>query len=268
MEEEKIFDALDQLPELVESIRINNKVNSDNINNINRRLSTLENVITSAADKMQKDITVNVPPANVRREDLQISVRLTDTELYSIGKACAETVAKKNTSILGLKIALIFAIITAIGITLLAWISYDSDYRGWAARYVDVAEIAGELQPEIRYIEVRDAFDAGKQSRKAIKAKIKALEEKYNDHYIHNREIITDDLSKKLMKDIVLMDYYIEAIDSTSYDAYIIYRHADKERKYAAHKQMDGTILVNTDNDLMTAKKAREYSKRKTWKKL
>ena len=286
MEDEKLFEALDKFPEtikkvdeLADAVEKNNKTTTDNVAAISRavsgqndrltkvetQLSALSNSITAAKNQMQKEVTVKYPPipdVKIKHSDFTVYAEHTDAEMEKVADKVAEKVFnKKTTSNKGAKIilALCFA-------TLFVWaIKLNNDYRDWMDRAISIGIIAGDMHPGDRGISVKEEFEKGFKERKAKKAEIKVLEEKYNKNWQNNARVFKNAISGVIEKDVVVLDFSYADVDSTSYNALVIFRLEDSEVETRAHICRDGNIYLTQDKDINTVQEADKYFRRKSW---
>lgn len=286
MEDEKLFEALDKFPEtikkvdeLADAVEKNNKTTTDNVAAISRavsgqndrltkvetQLSALSNSITAAKNQMQKEVTVKYPPipdVKIKHSDFTVYAEHTDAEMEKVADKVAEKVFnKKTTSNKGAKIilALCFA-------TLFVWaIKLNNDYRDWMDRAISIGIIAGDMHPGDRGISVKEEFNKGIKERKAKKAEIKVLEEKYNKNWQNNARVFKNAISGVIEKDVVVLDFSYADVDSTSYNALVIFRLEDSEVETRAHICRDGNIYLTQDKDINTVQEADKYFRRKSW---
>lgn len=289
MEDEKLFEALDKFPEtikkvdeLADAVEKNNKTTTDNVAAISRavsgqnerltkvetQLTVLSNSITAAKNQMQKEVTVKYPPipdVKIKHSDFTVYAEHTDAEMEKVADKVAEKVFnKKTTSNKGAKIilALCFA-------TLFVWaIKLNNDYRDWMDRAISIGIIAGDMHPGDRAISVKEEFNKGIKERKAKKAEIKVLEEKYNKNWQNNARVFKNAISGVIEKDVVVLDFSYADVDSTSYNALVIFRLEDSEVETRAHICRDGNIYLTQDKDINTVQEADKYFRRKSWHRI
>ena len=291
MNEEKIFEALEQFPkvvdtvkELSETVNNNNKVISDSVKTVSRdvkdmenrmfqmeqKISILKNSVDAASTTLKKGVAVNVPPVTVRRSDVGIAqTPLSDSQLDAMAEILAKKTKSKTKGEGFFLIMLIITILSVVAYGISLKTAYNNDYRGWGARYVEVGKAAGDLHPGDRFLYVQEAFSKGRKSRKAAKALVVEEEEKYNKQYTRNARIISRDLIHALLEEVVVLDYSVVSSDSLGYEAFSIFRLTDKENRHAAHLLRNGDVFINSDSDLvMTAGEAKKHPGRSTWKKI
>ena len=291
MDEEKIFEALEKFPETVEKVdkladivKDNNKVTSDSMKTVSKdvkglenrmsqmeqKFSSLKSSVDTARTEMKKEVTVNIPPVNMRKGDVNITqTPLSVSQLEIMAETLAKKTKSKNKTWNSLYyFTLIIALLSFVsGIIFLT--GYKGDYRGWGARYVEVGKIAGDLHPGDRFLYVQEEFEKGRKPRKAAKRLIEAEEEKYNDQYRRNTQIIAKDLTKAMQEEAVILDYFVASSDSLGYEAFTIFRPSNQEFRLAAHLLRNGDVFINQDSDLVTtAEDAKKHPGRKTWKKM
>ena len=291
MDEEKIFEALEKFPETVEKVdkladivKDNNKVTSDSMKTVSKdvkglenrmsqmeqKFSSLKSSVDTASTAMKKEVTVNIPPVNMRKGDVNITqTPLSVSQLEIMAETLAKKTKSKNKTWNSLYyFTLIIALLSFVsGIIFLT--GYKGDYRGWGARYVEVGKIAGDLHPGDRFLYVQEEFEKGRKPRKAAKRLIEAEEEKYNDQYRRNTQIIAKDLTKAMQEEAVILDYFVASSDSLGYEAFTIFRPSNQEFRLAAHLLRNGDVFINQDSDLVTtAEDAKKHPGRKTWKKM
>lgn len=291
MDEEKIFEALEKFPEtvrkvdeLADMVKNNSKVTSDSVKTVSndvkglenrmsqmeQKFSSLKSSVETASTAMKKGVTVNVPPVTVRKGDVNITqTPLSDSQLDTMAKTLAVKVNSKSKASSLLFYVSLFLVIVSL-ITMIIYLTgYKGDYRGWGARYVEVGKVAGDLHPGDRFLYVQEEFSKGGKAKKAAKALVEEMEEKYNDQYKKNTRIMSRDLTRALQDECVVLDYFLTYTDSLSYEAFIIFRPSDQEVRLAAHLLKNGDVFINSDSDLITtAVDAKKHPGRKTWKKV
>lgn len=281
-DEEKVFEALFYLPGIAEkvealdkTIKANNKTVSDNVraisttvidlegrlSNLERALSSFKVSVDTAVCAMKKEVTVKVPPVTITQE------KLSNEELETMAEILAEKNKKKKRDIWSGLMAISFIFMIIIGVK--AEINYNNDYRGWGARYVKVGMTAGDLHPGDRFLSVKQSFSNGRKSRRAMKRRVEAEEEKYNEQYRKNARLLSRDITNALQEESVVLDYYVVKVDSLSYEAFVILRPVDQETRIAAHILKNGDVYINWDSDIVTtAEEAKNHPGRRTWKKM
>lgn len=290
MDDEKLFEALDKFPEtikkvdeLADAVAKNNKTTTDNVAAISRavsgqndrltkvetQLTALSNSITAAKNQMQKEVTVKYPPipdVKIKHSDFTVYAEHTDAEMEKVADKVAEKVLNKKSSSnkKGPKIllALCFAIVCVWAIKL------NNDYRSWMNRAISIGIVAGDMHPGDRAISVKEEFEKGFKERKAKKAEIKVLEEKYNKNWQNNARVFKNAISGVIEKDVVVLDFSYADVDSTSYNALVIFRLEDSEVETRAHICRDGNIYLTQDKDINTVQEADKYFRRKSWHRI
>ena len=290
MEDEKLFEALDKFPEtikkvdeLADAVSKNNKATTDNVAAISRavsgqndrltkvetQLTALSNSITAVKNQMQKEVTVKYPPipdVKIKHSDFTVYAEHTDAEMEKVADKVAEKVLNKKSSSnkKGPKflLALCFAIVCVWAIKL------NNDYRSWMNRAISIGIVAGDIHPGDRAISVKEEFEKGFKERKAKKAEIKVLEEKYNKNWQNNARVFKNAISGVIEKDVVVLDFSYADVDSTSYNALVIFRLEDSEVETRAHICRDGNIYLTQDKDINTVQEADKYFRRKSWHRI
>lgn len=290
MEDEKLFEALDKFPEtikkvdeLADAVEKNNKTTTDNVAAISRavsgqnerltkvetQLTALSNSITAAKNQMQKEVTVKYPPipdVKIKHSDFTVYAEHTDAEMEKVADKVAEKVLNKKSSSnkKGPKIllALCFAIVCVWAIKL------NNDYRSWMNRAISIGIVAGDMHPGDRAISVKEEFEKGFKERKAKKAEIRVWEEKYNQTWKNNSKVFKRAISDVLQTDVVILDYSVADIDSTSYNALVKFRLKDSEVETRAHICKNGDIYLTQDTDINTVQEADKYFRRKSWRRM
>lgn len=289
MEDEKLFEALDKFPETIEkvdqladAVSKNNKVTTENVAAIGRavagqnerltkvesQLSSLAASIDSAKNQMQKEVTVKYPPipdVKIKHSDFTVYAQHTDAEMDKVAEKVAEKVfKKKSTSVFSTTAAIVVLVLCFA--TMGLWsIKQNNDYRSWMDRAISIGIVAGDMHPGDRAIAVKEEFSKGHKARKAKKAEIKALEEKYDKHWKHNAQILKEAISDAVQKDVVVLDISLADVDSTSYNALVKFRLEDSEVETRAHICRDGNIYLTQDKDINTVQEADKYFRRKSW---
>lgn len=274
MEEEKIFEALDRFPEIVEkvdkiseTVENNNRTTTNNvaiisrgINELTTKLRSIESMIKSVHEASTSTQTAQAKPAEVHvttelsQEDKEEIVRL------SIKESAKQTLWTKICSFVPLVILLVLAYFGAM-----IYDHFTDNYLQWAERAVNVAEAAGDMHPGDRGVAVIEEFKKGKKAREAKKAEIRALEEKYNENWRNNASILKLELEQLLQKEIKVLDFDARQVEGKGYEALIIFRYSDSEKEYRAMRYMTGHVMVSEDTDINTRLQAITFKKRPSW---
>lgn len=288
MEEDKLFEAIDKFPEtikkvdeLTNAVENNNKTTTENVAAISRavseqndklskvetQLTKLSDSITAAKNQMQKEVTVKYPPipdVKIKQSDFTVYAKHTDDEIEKVAEIVSEKVLnKKKTDYYAVVLLVLELLCIAI---MSVWTAKQrNDYRAWMDRAISVGIAAGDMHPGDRGISVKEEFSKGSKARRAKKTEIIALEEKYDECWKMNAKIFGNDISGVVQADVVVLDYSVTDVDSTSYNALVIFRPEDKETEIRAHICKNGDLYLTTDEDINTVQDADKYFKRKSW---
>lgn len=275
----KLYEGLDQIPGLIENAKrqdLRDKANAEkfkeikeDVSDMKTELSSLKTAIDSAKNKMQKEVNVIYPPipdVKIKHSDFTVYAEHTEAEINKVADKVAEKVLNKKSSSnkKGPKIllALCFAILCVWAIKL------NNDYRSWMNRAINIGVIAGDMHPGDRAISVKEEFEKGFKERKAKKAEIRVWEEKYNQTWKNNSKVFKRTISDVLQTDVVILDYSVADIDSTSYNALVKFRLKDSEVETRAHICKNGDIYLTQDTDINTVQEADKYFRRKSWRRM
>lgn len=289
MDQKILFDALEKFPETIEkvdnladAVSMNNKTTTENVASISRavngqekrltnietKLTTLERTVNSASTNMQKEVTVNypsIPEVKIQHKDITVHAEHTDAEINTVANKVAEKVFQKKPKKAATEVVAAVFIFFELLIAVLWTAKTDNDYRAWMDRAINVGVTAGDMHPGDRGISVKEEFNKGRKARKAKKAEIEALEDKYDKQWKNNSRILKDVISTAIQADVVVLDYSLADVDSTSYNALVKIRPAEKEDEFRAHICKNGDIYITPDKDINTVQEADKYAKRKSW---
>ena len=277
----KLYEGLDQVPGLIENSKkqdLRDKANAEkfkeikeDVSGIKTELSSLKTSIDSAKSQMQKEVTVKYPPipdVKIKHSDFTVYAEHTDAEIEKVAETVAEKVfKKKSTSDFYTKFAKIIIVMcfAAMGVF---FIKQNNDYRSWMDRAISIGIIAGDMHPGDRGISVKEEFKKGHKARKAKKAEIKVWEEKYNQTWRNKSKVFKTTISDAIQMDVVILDYSLADVDSTSYNALVKFRLKDSEVETRAHICKNGDIYLTQDTDINTVQDADKYFKRKSWRRM
>ena len=274
----KLCEGLDQIPGLIENAKrqdLRDKANAekfkeikDYVSDMKTELSSLKTSIDSAKNEMQKEVNVIYPPipdVKIKHSDFTVYAEHTDAEIEKVAETVAEKVfKKKSTSNFYTKFAEILIVMCCAIIGVFS-IKQNNDYRSWMDRAISIGVIAGDMHPGDRAISVKEEFKKGHKARKAKKAEIKVWEEKYNKKWQNNARVFKNAISGVIEKDVVILDFNYADVDSTSYNALVIFRLEDSEVETRAHICRDGNIYLTQDTDINSVQEADKYFGRKSW---
>ena len=292
MDQKELFESLDKIPKiekavdgLLKSVAANNKVATDSVQSISKdvgeivncvegletRLSNLETKVSTATAKMQKEVTINYPPLpayQVKPTDVRVYATHSDNEINTIAEKIADKVDKKKKTSNFVENAALIITVLAIGVVLFTYIKNNNDYRSWMDRAITVGELAGDKHPGDRAVELRNEFKKGYKARRAKRAEIRSLEEKFDQYWKNNTRVLREVISNLVQENVEVLDYSLADVDSTSYNALVRFRLQNSDKEMRAHICKNGDVYVTADEDINTVQEADKYFKRKSWKYL
>lgn len=231
---------------------------------LERHLAETTNAVGSAVNKAfeTNSVKVEVPPplpAKLSKEDSEKLERL-EKNLEPKVVRCHDRLTCAIATLMGI-VSMIFASADV-------WY-HDNDYKAWAARYVEMSELAGDMHPGDKYIYIRDEFRKGRKERRAARLLVKSEEQRLEPRR-SNISFFKEKLSELLQRDVVILDYETADIDEEkrTYKALVIFREPDSEKQYRALFTKEGDVFVTADTDIHTLRQAEKYLGRKEWRKM